>query len=391
MKRTICVVTGSRAEYDLLSPLLEEIKRDRDIRLQLLVTGTHLSPEFGLTYQKIEADGFVIDEKIEVLLSSDTPVSILKSMGLGMISFAEAYERLKPDIIVVLGDRFEIFSAVASALVSRIPVAHIHGGELTEGTFDDSLRHSITKMSHLHFTSTEEYRERVIQLGENPNRVFNVGALGLDNIKRLKLLSKKVLERELNFSFNKHNLLVTFHPVTLEDNTSRKQFHNLLRVLDELKNTNLVFTKANADTNGRIINEMIDNYVKSNSHKSIAFTSMGQIRYLSAMQFVDAVVGNSSSGIIEAPSFKIGTINIGDRQKGRIKSDSVIDCESTLQGIRGAFIQLYSKKFQQFLKNVTNPYGGENVARKIKSALKKCHLDNIIKKSFYDIELRHGR
>ena len=326
MKRKICVVTGSRAEYGLLKPLMEEIKRDGGLKLQLIVTGMHLSPEFGLTYREVEKDGFVVDEKIEIILSSDTPVGISKSMGLAMIGFVEAYERLRPGLIVILGDRFEIFSVASAALISRIPIAHMCGGEITEGVFDDAMRHSITKMSHLHFASTEEYRRRVIQLGESPDRVFNVGAVSLDNIKRLDFLSKKELEKELNFIFNRHNLLITFHPVTLENNTSKKQFQNLLAVLDELKDTNLIFTKANADTGGRVINKIIDEYVSKNSHKAIAFISMGQLKYLSTMKFVDAVVGNSSSGIVEAPAFKIATVNIGDMQKGRMRAEIVINC-----------------------------------------------------------------
>lgn len=388
MKRKVCVITGSRAEYGLLKPLVEEIKKEKDLKLQLVVTGMHLSPEFGLTYKQIEKDGFFIDEKIEIILSSDTPVSISKSIGLALIGFAEAYERLKPDIIVVLGDRFEIFGAVAASCVSRIPIAHIHGGELTEAVFDDSFRHSITKMSHLHFTSTEIYRKRIIQLGEDPKRVFNVGALGLDNIKRTKLLSKKVLEKELNFKFKKHNLLVTFHPVTLEKNTSKQQFENLLDVLDSLEDTHIILTKTNADIEGRIINKMIDGYVSKNSSRSVSFTSMGQLKYLSTMQFVDAVVGNSSSGIIEAPSFRIGTINIGDRQKGRVKASSVIDCNPTHEDIRNAFKILYSKEFQDNLKSIINPYSDGNTAKRIKDILKHHDLTNILKKSYYDIKFK---
>lgn len=384
-KRKICVVTGSRAEYGILRPLIEEIKNDAGLKLQLIATGMHLSPEFGLTYKEIEKDGFVIDEKIEILLSSDTPVGVSKSMGLAMISFAEAYERLKPDIIVGLGDRFELFSAVVSALVGRIPVAQLSAGDVTEGAIDESLRHSITKMSHLYFTTTEEYRRRVIQLGENPERVFNVGALALDNIKRLKLLSKEALEKEINFEFNKYNLLVTFHPVTADNDVSENSFRNLLAALDELKNTNIIFTKANADTGGRVINEMIDSYVSQNSRKAASFVSMGQLKYLSAMRFVDAVVGNSSSGIVEAPSFKVGTINIGDRQKGRIKAASVIDCGPAKKDIGNALKKLYGGEFQKKLKKVDSPYGAGKTAKKIKDILKNYNLKNILKKVFHDI------
>lgn len=386
MKRTICVITGSRAEYGLLKPLLDDIKSDSDLRLQLIATGMHLSSEFGLTYREIEKDGFVIDRKVRIPLSLDTPKGISRAMGIAMVGLGKAYEELKPDIIVVLGDRFEILSAVVAALVSRIPVAHIHGGEMTQGAFDDSVRHAITKMSHLHFTSTESYMKRVIQLGESPDRVFNVGAIGLDNIKRLKLLSKKELEKELHFRFNKYNFLVTFHPVTLENNTSKKQFQELLNALDEQKETSFIFTKANADTHGKIINKMIDEYVSKNFYKATAFASMGQLRYLSTMRFVNGIIGNSSSGIIEAPSFRIGTINIGDREKGRIKAKSTIDCEPTKKDIRKAIRLLYSERFQKNLKKVINPYGDGNASRRIKEVLKKYDISNIIKKVFYDID-----
>jgi GDP/UDP-N,N'-diacetylbacillosamine 2-epimerase (hydrolysing) len=388
MKRKICVVTGTRAEYGLLYWLMKEIEADKDLELQLIVTGMHLSPEFGLTYKEIEKE-FKIDKKIEMLLSSDTPIGISKSMGLAQISFAEAYAELKPDIVIVLGDRYEILSTVSAALISRIPIAHLNGGELTEGVIDDSIRHAITKMSHIHFTAIEEYRKRVIQLGERPIRVFNVGEAGLDNIKRLKLLSKEEFEKSINFKLNKKNILVTFHPVTLENNTAGEQVRELLNAIDELKDTNIIFTKANSDTDGRIINKMIDEYVLKNKHKAIAFTSLGQLRYLSAMQYVDAVVGNSSSGIVEAPSFKIGTINIGDRQKGRIRAESVIDCEPRKDSILKAFEKLYSKEFQEKLKNVKNPYGDGNSSKKIKEILKRINLDSILKKSFYDIDFKY--
>ncbi len=387
MKRKICVITGGRAEYGLLRPLLEELRGDTCLCLQLIVTGMHLSSEFGFTYREIENDGFIINKKVDMRLKVDTSAGILKSMGFALSGFAKAYKELTPDIIVVLGDRYEIFSAVVAAYVSRIPVAHIHGGESTEGVFDEGFRHSITKMSYLHFSSTEKYRTRIIQLGESPERVFNVGAIGLDNIKKLKLLPKSELERALKFEFKKHNLLVTFHPVTLEHNTSKEQFKNLLEVLDGLKKTALIFTKANADTGGRIINSMIDKYVLKNRNKASAFTSMGQIRYLSTMKFVDAVVGNSSSGIIEAPSFKIGTINIGDRQKGRLKLKSVIDCQPEKMAIKTAIKKLYSLQFQGILKNVTNQYGDGKAAERIKDILKHANLTNTFKKSFYDVKI----
>lgn len=388
--RKVCVVTGTRSEYGLLYWLMKEIETDDDLKLQVIATGMHLSPEFGLTYKEIEKE-FKINKKIEMLLSSDTSIGISKSMGLAQISFAEAYEELKPDIVVVLGDRYEIFSAVSAAVIARIPIAHLHGGETTEGAFDEYIRHSITKMSHLHFTATEEYRNRVIQLGEHPNRVFNVGGMGIENIKRLKLLSQEELENSIDFKLNKKNILVTFHPVTLENSTAREQFKELLDVIDELKDTNIIFTKANSDTDGRVINQMIDEYVVKNSSKSICFISLGQLRYLSALQFIDAVVGNSSSGLLEAPSFKIATINIGDRQKGRLEANSVIDCESNKGSILQAFDKLYSRDFQNNLRDSINPYGDGCASIKIIEELKKADLKNILKKSFYDLKIEESR
>jgi GDP/UDP-N,N'-diacetylbacillosamine 2-epimerase (hydrolysing) len=362
---------------------MKEIQFDTEMDLQLIVTGMHLSPEFGLTYKEIEKE-FPISKKIEMLLSSDTPVGISKSMGLAQISFAEAYAELNPDIVVVLGDRFEIFSAAAAAMIARIPIAHLHGGETTEGAFDESIRHSITKMSHLHFVATEAYRRRVIQLGEDPAKVFNFGAPGLDNIDKLPMLGRDELENSLGFKLGKRNLLVTFHPATLELNTAKEQFQQLLTALDELKDTHIIFTKANADTDGRVINAMIDGYVMKNSNKSIAFTSLGQLRYLSALQHVDAVVGNSSSGLIEAPSFRIGTINIGDRQKGRIKADSVIDCAPNRVEIQGALSKLNLPEFQNHLRQVKNPYGEAGASKKIAETLRIHPLTGLLKKKFAD-------
>jgi len=385
-KRKVCVVTGTRAEYGLLYWLMKEIEADKDLELQVLATGMHLSPEFGLTYKEIEKE-FVINKKIEMLLSSDTAIGISKSMGLAQISFAEAYEELKPDIIVVLGDRYEIFSTVSAAMIAKIPVAHLHGGEATEGLIDESIRHSITKMSHLHFTATSEYKNRVIQLGEQPERVFNVGGLGIDNIKKLKLLGKDDFEKSIDFKLNKKNILVTFHPVTLEKSTAKEQFQELLDAVDALNDTNIIFTKANSDTDGRIINNMIDSYVINNANKSAVFTSLGQLRYLSALLYIDAMVGNSSSGLAEAPSFKIGTINIGDRQQGRIKSGSVIDCLPEKESINKAFEKLYSKDFMDILRNIENPYGNGGASKKIKDLIKTFNLKGILKKSFFDLKV----
>ena len=384
-KRKICVVTGTRAEYGLLYWLLKEINVDNALVLQVVVTGMHLSEEFGNTYQQIEKDGFNIDKKVDITLTSDTEVAISKSMGLGVIGFAEVFNKLHPDLIVVLGDRFEIFSAVSVAMIAKIPVAHLHGGEATEGLIDEPIRHSITKMSHLHFAATDEYRNRIIQLGEQPDRVFNVGGLGIDNIIKLKLLSKADFENAINFELGEKNILITFHPVTLEKSTSGIQFQALLDSISELRNTKIIFTKANSDTDGRVINSMIDDYVARHDN-TIAFTSMGQLNYLSALQFMDAVVGNSSSGLMEAPSFKIGTIDIGDRQKGRIKANSIIACSPNKESIDSALVKLYSREFQDIANNVDNPYGDGGASKEIVRIIKDTSLDNIVKKSFYDFK-----
>jgi GDP/UDP-N,N'-diacetylbacillosamine 2-epimerase (hydrolysing) len=384
--KKICVITGTRAEYGLLYWLMKEIQEDRNLELQVVVTGMHLSPEFGLTWKEIKKDGFRINWKIEMLLSSDTPVGITKSMGLSLIGFADAYNELQPDLIVVLGDRFEILSATTAAMVAQIPIAHLHGGESTEGVMDESIRHSISKMSHLHFTATEEYRNRVIQLGEDPKHVYNFGGLGIDNIKKFDLLPKKKFENSISFRLNKHNLLITFHPVTLEKKTTEAQFQELLNALDILSDTHLIFTKPNADTDGRIIIEMIDQYVSEHKDKAISFQSLGQIRYLSALQFVDAVVGNSSSGLLEAPSFQIGTINIGDRQKGRVLAESIINCPPNEEAISSALTHLYSKEFQKNLSTVKNPYGDGGAAVQVKQILKKSQLEAILKKSFFNLD-----
>lgn len=384
--KKICVITGTRAEYGLLYWLMKEILADQELELQLIVTGMHLSPEFGLTYKEIEQE-FHINKKVEMLLSSDTPVGIAKSIGLAQISFAEVFIELQPDLIVILGDRYEIFAAASAAMVSRIPLAHLHGGETTEGAFDEAIRHSLTKMSHLHFTATEEYRNRVIQLGEHPSRVFNVGGMGIENIKRLKLLSKEEFEQSINFKLAEKNLLVTFHPVTLENSTAEQQFYELITTLDQFKNTHIIFTKANSDTDGRIINQMIDDYVANNPNKAIAFASLGQLRYLSALQFIDAVIGNSSSGLTEAPSFKIGTINLGDRQKGRIKASSIIDCLPNKKSINQALEKLYSLEFQEQLINVTNPYGDGYASQQIIQQIKQFNLNKLIKKQFYNLNV----
>jgi GDP/UDP-N,N'-diacetylbacillosamine 2-epimerase (hydrolysing) len=383
--KKICVVTGSRAEYGLLGGLMSALHEDDSFKLQVLVTGMHLSPEFGLTYKDIENDGFPITKKVEILLSSDSTVGINKSTGLALISFGEVFDEISPDLVVVLGDRFETFAAAIAAHVTRIPIAHLHGGEKTEGAVDEAFRHSITKLSHLHFTAAEEYRKRVIQLGEAPTRVFSFGAPGIDNILSQELLSREELERDLDLNFKRKNLIVTFHPVTLEKNSAEKQMKELINALDELDDTMIIFTMPNADTDGRIIIELIEEYVSFNKDKSRAFTSLGLLRYPSCLKQVDGVVGNSSSGLIEVPVFKIGTVNIGDRQKGRLSAMSVINCGTKKDDILHAINKIYSPSFQKVLKNVKNPYGSGRVSENIVNILRRTDFSTLEKKAFYDI------
>lgn len=387
MKR-VCIVTGTRAEYGLLKPLIKRVDEDNELELQLIVTGTHLSPEFGFTCDEIIKDKFMINEKIEILLSSDTPIGISKSMGLAMISFSEMFERLKPDLVIILGDRYEMLAVASTALVANVPIAHLHGGEITEGLIDDAIRHSISKMSYLHFTSTEDYRRRVIQLGENPDRVFDVGALGVENINTIKLMDKQSLYKELGLSFDEKFALVTFHPVTLENNTSKEQFREVLDALIEFDWLKIIITKANSDVDGRIINKLIDEYVKKYPDRCKSFTSLGQLRYLSAMKYCEFVIGNSSSGIIEAPTLKKPTINIGDRQKGRMQSASVINCNPQKNEISNAIKRALSHSFLSSISNMTNPYGNGKTSEKILQVIKKYleNSDKNLKKSFFDLK-----
>ena len=385
--RKICVVTSTRAEYGLLYWLLKEIEADSELKLQLIVTGMHLSPEFGLTYKEIEKE-FKIDKKIEILSSSHTSLDICAEMARVYEKFAPALAELKPDILVLLGDRYEIFGVAGVASIMQIPIAHIHGGETTQGAFDEAFRHSITKMSHIHFAATNEYANRIIQLGEDPSRVFNVGGPGIENIKKLNLLNKDEFEKSIKFKLAKKNILITFHPVTLENSSAREQFNELLNALDELEETNFIFTKANSDTDGDVINKMIDEYVSENPQKAVAFASLGQLRYLSAIKFVDIVLGNSSSALLEVPSFKKATINIGDRQKGRARASSVIDVRPVKEEILAAIKRAYSKEFEQTLKDTINPYDGGNPSKKMVKILKEIKLDGILKKKFYDIGIK---
>lgn len=384
-RRKICLFTGSRAEYGLLKPLIEELKIEKSIELQLIVSGMHMSPEFGFTFKDIDLKGFSSVEKIEILLSSDTMVGVSKAMGLGMISFAEALDRLKPDLLIGLGDRFELFVLASSALVQNIPIAHIHGGEVTLGAYDDAFRHSITKMSQLHFTSTTEYRKRVIQLGENPKTVFNVGALGLDNIKRMKLLTRKALENSINFTLDKPYFVVTFHPVTIEDHNNDKQIKQVLISLDKFKPYKVIFTKANADNNGRAINKLIDEYVSKNKNRAVSYFSLGQLRYLSLLKYSEMMIGNSSSGIIEMPFFGKPTINIGDRQRGRIFPNSIIQCNPNYVSIENAIKTGLTQKLKISQSKKIDIYGNGTAAKKIKRVLFSIDYSKLLKKHFFDL------
>jgi GDP/UDP-N,N'-diacetylbacillosamine 2-epimerase (hydrolysing) len=384
MNRKICVVTGSRADYGLLRWVMQGIKDDPGLTLQVIATGMHLSESFGLTYTEIEGDGFEIDFKVATLSNVDTPAGISEAMGKGLIGCAKAFSNLQPDIIVVLGDRFEIFAAVAAALVAKIPVAHLHGGETTVGAFDESFRHSITKMSQLHFVAAKEYRDRVIQLGENPNNVFLVGGLGIDNIKKLTLLSKAELEDFMEFKLGRKSLMVTFHSVTLDNETAENQMLELLNALSGLQDTSIIFTMPNADTGGQALINMVREFVVQNANAR-AFTSLGQLRYLSCIAYVDGVVGNSSSGLAEVPTFKKGTINIGDRQLGRLQANSVINCAPKAQAIRDAIDRLYSDDFQANLMETINPYGEGGASAKVVNVLREASLEGIVKKTFHDL------
>lgn len=385
MPRKLAVITGSRAEYGLLYWLLQEIQADTELELQLVVTGMHLSPEFGLTYRTIEHDGFPIAAKVEMLLSSDTPIGIAKSMGLGVISFADTLAMLKPDIVVVLGDRYEIFAAVQAAMALNIPVAHLHGGETTEGAMDEAIRHSITKMSHLHFVAAEAYRQRVVQLGETPERVFNVGGVALDNLQRLNLLNREQFESALDFKLASLNFLVTYHPVTLSQASVKSSAQALFDALDAFPQAHIIFTKANADAGGRVINQLLDEYASAQPQRVYVTTSLGQLKYLSAIQLVDVVIGNSSSGLIEVPALHKPTVNIGERQQGRLKAASVIDCIEERAAITQAIHHALSREFQATLPNVVSLYGQAGASLRIKEVLKNYNLHDILMKKFYDL------
>jgi GDP/UDP-N,N'-diacetylbacillosamine 2-epimerase (hydrolysing) len=382
--RRICVVTSSRADYGLLKLVMKNIESDKELILQTVVTGTHLSSKYGLTYREIESDGFRINRKVKILSSDNSSRGLLKSMANCQLKFPSIFSELKPDLIIVLGDRFEIFAITSVALVACVPVAHLHGGESTEGAIDEAFRHSITKMSHIHFVANDIYRKRVIQLGEQPSKVFNVGGLGVDCINSLSLIKRDELESNIGFKLKNKNLLITFHSVTLESGSTKKQFLELLAALRPLKETGLLFTLPNADTDGLVIIKLINEFV-SNSLNAIVFKSLGQLHYLSCMSQMDGVIGNSSSGLLEAPSLKIPTINIGDRQKGRLQASSVINCRPEKSYIEKAIKKLDSKRFLVSIKKTINPYGKGGASKKIVKIIKNLKSDGILKKQFFDL------
>jgi len=383
--KKICIVTATRAEYGLLKPLMHKLHESDQFELQIVATGAHLSPEFGLTYRFIESDGFQINDKVEMLLSSDTPAGIVKSMGLAQIGFADIFNRLKPDAMIILGDRYEMLSVASAATIFTIPIIHLHGGEITEGAYDDAIRHAISKLSAIHFTSTEEYRQRLIQMGEQPTHVHNVGAIGLDNIIDLPLMRRDELENSLGIVFKKYNYQITFHPETLSNISSEEQFDVLLQAIRQQKDSYFIFTKANADTDGRVINQMIDQFVAENNTISSAYSSLGSLRFLSTVKICDAIVGNSSSGIIEAPSLGTATINIGDRQRGRTQAHSVVNCDVSLNDILEAFQKITDTTFKKSLKLVQNPYGQGGTSDKILKALSQVDFKDLKIKKFHNI------
>tara|TARA_B100000787_G_scaffold160392_1_gene139390 strand:- start:16 stop:1176 length:1161 start_codon:yes stop_codon:yes gene_type:complete len=386
MKRKICFITGTRAEYGLLRQLILSTSKDKSLISQIIVTGSHLSRDHGLTYKEIEADGLVITNKVNLKIKGDSSQEIINSMSEGLKGFSKALSILKPDLVIILGDRYEIFAAASTAMILNIPIAHIHGGETTEGAYDEAMRHSITKMSHLHFVAAPEYQKRVHQLGENSKNIFLVGGLGVDAMHSLSLLNKGDLEKSLNYKFGKKNLLITLHPETLEKKqTSKDQIIELLSALEEVEDTKFIFTLPNADTNNRKITKMIEKFHAEHPSVSKIFPSLGQLRFLSTLKFIDGIVGNSSSGLTEAPSFKIGTINLGDRQTGRLKAKSVIDSNFEKKKILRSIKTLYTKSFQRNLSSVVNPYGKPGASKKILKTIKEISLENILKKKFHDL------
>ena len=382
LTKKVCIFTGTRAEYGLLYWLIKDISSHQDLSLQLLVSGMHLSPEFGGTSRIIEEDGFHIDEKIEMLLSSDSPRGTAKSIGVGIIGYADALDRLRPDLIIVLGDRFEALAIAQTAMIMRIPVFHIHGGEITEGAYDDAIRHAITKLSYFHFTSAEVHRRRVIQLGETPERVINVGAIGLDHVNRSELLSKQDLSYSLGFSIDSPFFIVTYHPVTAGDESSVTCFENIIKALNKFQKYKVIISYPNSDDGGRAIIPLIESFSRENRGRILALKSFGHIRYLSALKYCSVVIGNSSSGIIEAPSFQVPTVNVGVRQKGRLAAKSVFNVGTELENIVTGIKNALKAYGSSSLLPIENPYGSGNASKKIIQVIEK--FDSQKSKSFYD-------
>ncbi len=387
MKR-ICILTATRAEYGLLRNVIHKLSKETEIGVDVVVTGAHLAPEYGLTFHEIEQDGIRIDRKIPILLSSDMPASVSKTMGLALIAFSDYFEEKQPDMLIVLGDRYETLAVCIAAMNQRIPIAHLYGGEKTEGAMDEAIRHSITKLSYLHFTSTEEYRRRVIQLGEQPDRVFCVGAMGVENVMKQSIMTKKELEESIGFELGKNFSVVTYHPVTLETESATSQIQELFTALLRIENMKYLITKANADAGGRQINGLLDQFAEENKERVFVIESLGMKRYLSALKWCKMVIGNSSSGIVEAPSFRIPTVNIGDRQKGRLQAESVINCEPYAENIEKAMRKAISKEMTDLVSKTLNPYGDGNTTEQITAIIKNMLLEDKIqlKKSFFDIE-----
>jgi UDP-N-acetylglucosamine 2-epimerase (non-hydrolysing) len=385
MPKKIAVFTGTRADYGLLYWLISDIQTSTELDLQLIVSGSHLSPEFGNTIEQIEKDGFHVDEKIEMLLSSNSAVGTAKSMGLGIISYSEALDRLKPDVLVILGDRFEALAVAQTATILGIAILHIHGGEITEGAYDDAIRHAITKLSQVHCTSTETYRQRVIQMGEHPDKVHNVGAIGLDHINRSQLMSLEALSTSLDFLLTKPYFVVTYHPVTLAKEPAEETFSALLDALTLFTSHQVILTYPNADNGGRGLISQLQDYAAQSNGRVLAIPSLGQTRYLSAVKHAAAVIGNSSSGVIEVPAFNVATVDIGDRQKGRLAASSVINTKPTFDTIVKAIEQAINTTEALKRSPVSNPYGQGLASRDIRDILITMDTDPI--KSFYDIEV----
>lgn len=384
-RRRICVVTGTRAEYGHMKWLLRDLNADPAIELQVVAAAAHLSGHHGHTIDEIIADGLPVAAQVDMLLAGDSPVAMAKSLGLGVIGFTDALARLTPDVVLLAGDRYEALAAAQAAMCLRIPIAHISGGETTEGAIDEAIRHSLTKMSHLHFVSSEPYRRRVVQLGEAPERVLNVGAPGLDHLSRTEFMDRPALEASLGMGLADPLLLVTYHPVTLDDGDQTVPVRELLSALDDFPQAAVVISGVNADAGGSVIEAAFRDYAASRPGRVGIFASLGYHRYLSLMRLAAAVVGNSSSGIIEAPAVQVPTVNIGPRQRGRLRAASVIDCATGRAAISAAISRALSPEFQALAKTATSPLGRGGASVKIAQALRDWPLDDLLMKSFHDL------